>query len=290
MFNDNILPFNHNRRIRLIGADLDNTLLTRDKRLTDHTKKVLEKSMDQGVVFVPATGRARSGIPAYLKELKGIRYVLLANGAAVVDLESGEYVYRNGIPYEKALSMIADLEKYDTFYDFFAEGSGWCEGRFYDHLEDYRIDKHIIDLIRMSRKRIDSMEEWLKKRKCNVEKFTLFFADEDKRQQVISDLSADKDIRVTSSLPGNLELNHHSCNKGEALLALGRYLRIPGEEIMAFGDGDNDYDMVRMAGFGVAVKNAIPSLRRIADYIGPSCDDEGVAKTIETFVLGQTLC
>ena len=107
-------------RIRLIGADLDNTLLTRDKRLTRRTADLLEACMDRGIIFAPATGRVRTGIPDEIASLKGLRYALLANGAAVLDLETDQMIYRNGIPYEKALSLISQLNQYDTFYDFFA--------------------------------------------------------------------------------------------------------------------------------------------------------------------------
>lgn len=283
--NDKKMTVQEGKRIRLIGADLDNTLLTRDKKLTDRTRQVLESCMEKGIVFAPATGRVRSGIPEAVKNLKGLRYALLANGAALIDLEKDEYIYRNGIPYEKALSLVRDLDRYDTFYDFFSQGRGWCEGRFYDHLDQYGIEPHIIDLIRASRKRIDHMEEWLLDQKSPVEKFTMFFADPGHRQEVFSELSKDPEICITSSLPNNLEINHYSCNKGEALLALGRHLGIQAEEIMAFGDGYNDLAMIRMAGLGVAMENSVPELLQAADYITTSCDEEGVARAVEEFVL-----
>ncbi len=272
-------------RIRLIGADLDNTLLTRDKRLTKRTADLLEACMARGIVFAPATGRVRTGIPEEIASLKGLRYALLANGAAVLDLETDEMIYRNGIPHEKALSLIRELNSYDTFYDFFARGSGWCEARFYDHPEKYGIEPHIVDLIHKSRRMISSMEDWLLSHPGPVEKFTLFFADEDLRQRVLADLSEDKTLHVTSSLPGNLEINNSTCNKGDALIALGRHLGIDREEIMAFGDGNNDYEMIAMAGLGVAMDNAVPEVREAADYITASCDEEGVAQAIEKFVL-----
>ena len=281
------MPDPGGRKIRLIGADLDNTLLNSEKKLTDYTKRVLETCMEKGIVFAPATGRAKRGIPQQVRELKGLRYALLANGAAVIDLENDEYIYRNGISFEKALSLVRELDRYDTYYDFFAEGAGWCEGRFFDHPEKYRIDHHIIDLVRASRKRIDSMEDWLMAHGKQVEKFTMFFADEKLRQEVLHDLSKDSQICVTSSLSNNLEINHFSCNKGQALLALGSHLGIPAEEIMAFGDGYNDLEMIRMAGLGVAMENSVPELLKAADYITFSCDQDGVGRAAASFALGM---
>lgn len=120
------------KKIRLIGLDLDGTTLTTDKRLTPHTKEVLEACIRQGIEVLPATGRVWSGIPKELTDIEGVRYVISSNGAAVVELATGKAVYTNGIGWERALEIFDLLEEYDTFYDAYAMGNGWCEGRFYD--------------------------------------------------------------------------------------------------------------------------------------------------------------
>ena len=73
--------------VRLIGLDLDGTTLTSDKVLTPHTKEVLEKCLAEGIQVLPATGRVKSGIPEYLTQIEGMRYVILSNGASVLDLK-----------------------------------------------------------------------------------------------------------------------------------------------------------------------------------------------------------
>ena len=74
--------------VRLIGLDLDGTTLTSDKVLTPHTKEVLEKCLAEGIQVLPATGRVKSGIPEYLTQIEGMRYVILSNGASVLDLKA----------------------------------------------------------------------------------------------------------------------------------------------------------------------------------------------------------
>lgn len=83
----------------------------------------------------------------------------------------------------------------------------------------------------------------------------------------------------------NLEINAAGVNKGKAMIELGKVLGIPREEIMAFGDGNNDLKMLKEVGTGVAMENAIPSLKEAADYVALSNDEEGVAKFIEKYVL-----
>ena len=269
--------------IRLIGLDLDGTTLTSDKVLTPHTKEVLESCLRQGIQILPATGRARSGIPDYLTEIEGIRYVVVSNGAAVVDLETGENVYTNCISWERALEIFDILEEYHTFYDIYALGKGWCEGRFYDHLERYRIEPHIEQLIRTSRTRIDDLRSWVKEHQAPIEKINMFFAREEERQKAFTELEKVPDMAVTCSLVNNLEINDRSCNKGDALLNLGKILDISLDQIMACGDGNNDYEMIKQAGTGVAMENGEPGVKKIADFITKTNDEEGVAFAIEHF-------
>ena len=269
--------------VRLIGLDLDGTTLTSDKVLTPHTKEVLEKCLAEGIQVLPATGRVKSGIPEYLTQIEGMRYVILSNGASVLDLKEDKVLYQNCIPWERALELFDVLETYDTFYDIYALGAGWCEARFYDNVENYGVEKHIEKLVRTSRNRIDDLREWMKENKAPVEKINMFFAKEEDRQRAFRELGQIEDLAVTCSLGNNLEINGATCNKGDAMLNLGKILDIPIESIMACGDGNNDFEMVKMAGVGVAMKNGEESLKEVADFVTKTNDEEGVAYAIEHF-------
>ncbi len=269
--------------VRLIGLDLDGTTLTSDKVLTPHTKEVLEDCLADGIHVLPATGRVHAGIPDYLRQIRGMRYVILSNGACVMDLQKEEVLYRNCIPWDRALDLFDTLEKYHTFYDVYANGEGWCEGRFLDHLDEFRIEPEIQKLVRMSRNRVDDLREWMRQNQAPVEKLNMFFAEEEERQRAYSELSEMPDLAVTCSLSNNLEINHASCNKGDAMKNLGRILQIPLENMMACGDGNNDLEMIKQAGIGVAMANGEKALKKVADYITKTNDEEGVAYAIEHF-------
>ena len=271
------------KEIRLIGLDLDGTTLTSQKELTPHTKEVLEACIRQGIEVLPATGRVWSGIPKYMTDIEGVRYIISSNGASVVELSTGKAVYTNGIAWERALEIFDILEGYDTFYDVYAMGNGWCEGRFLDHLEKYKIEPLIEQLVRRSRTRVDDLRRWLREHQAPVEKINMFFSDIEKRQRVYEELSNIPDLAVTCSLANNLEINHCTCNKGDALLNLGKILGIPMEQIMACGDGNNDLEMVRQAGVGVAMENGEAIVKEAADFVTKTNDEEGVAFAIEKF-------
>ena len=90
---------------------------------------------------------------------------------------------------------------------------------------------------------------------------------------------------VTSSARHNIELNAPAANKGAALRALAEALEIPRERVMAVGDGLNDRTLLEAAGLAVAMGNAHPAIKAIADYVTDDCDHDGAAKAIERFCL-----
>ena len=81
--------------IKLIALDLDGTLLTEDKQLSERNRKALEVCIEKGVYIVPCTGRTFEGIPAVVRQVKGIQYAILTNGAQIQNAATGEVIERS---------------------------------------------------------------------------------------------------------------------------------------------------------------------------------------------------
>lgn len=122
-----------------------------------------------------------------------------------------------------------------------------------------------------------------------MDKVQGLFADMKEREQAWQELKRFDSLELVGSLKYNIEINAAGVNKGKGLLELGEILGISREEIMAFGDGDNDIAMLREVGFGVAMENADEEVKAVADYVTGSNDEDGVAKAIARFVLGETV-
>ena len=122
-----------------------------------------------------------------------------------------------------------------------------------------------------------------------MDKVQGLFADMKEREQAWQELKQFDSLELVASLKYNIEINAAGVNKGKGLLELGEILGISREEIMAFGDGDNDIAMLREVGFGVAMQNADEEVKAVADYVTGSNDEDGVAKAIARFVLGETV-
>jgi len=271
--------------IKVIGLDMDGTLLRDDKTISEYTESVLRKAMDQGIHILPATGRAKIGIPECVRKMDGVRYGICANGASVLDLETGEELYSCRIPYEDAIKMIDIMENYDTIYDAYIDGRGYADERFYHHLEDYKIEPEMMKMYVQTRTPIPSLREYVMEGRCKIEKFNMFFADPQKRLDVMEALHKLPFVKVTSSLYNNIEINAADCNKGTALLGFAKKLGYGREQVMSCGDGSNDIEMISMSGIGVAMENGLDMMKEAADYITVSNEQDGVAKAIEHFCL-----
>lgn len=92
-------------------------------------------------------------------------------------------------------------------------------------------------------------------------------------------------VEATGALENNIEVNAEGVHKGMALLKLGEIFGISREEIAAFGDGSNDTMMLKTVGMGVAMANAMPEVKKAADRLTDSNDEEGVARFIEKYIL-----
>jgi hydroxymethylpyrimidine pyrophosphatase-like HAD family hydrolase len=89
---------------------------------------------------------------------------------------------------------------------------------------------------------------------------------------------------ISKSLPYFLEFAHANVTKGSGLAFAADRVGFTAAETVAFGDGENDVELLEWAGYGVAVENAHPRVLAVADFVCPPCDEEGVAQVIEAYL------
>ena len=273
-------------RIKMIGLDLDGTLLNEKKELTDHTRKVLEEAIRQGTVVVVATGRPVTGVPKELLEFPGMRYVLTSNGGRILDQKENRLLYDCPVPYETGVRILKIFEDYDTLKEIYFDGRGYVRQEELLRVERYITNPAMAEYIRSTRRGIPDLWEKMREMEGHgLDKVHGLFADLKEREEAAKRIEELGNLEITASLGRNLEINAPGVDKGKGLLRLGEILGIRREEIMACGDGGNDLAMIRAAGLGVAMANAAEDVRQAADYITLSNEEEGVARAIEKFVL-----
>ena len=273
------------RTIRMIGVDLDGTLLNSEKQLTAYTREVLKKAIEQEVAVVVATGRPFSGVPDELKHFPGMRYALTANGARILDMQKQKVVYKNLLSGEIAEKVIDILKRHHAIHEFFVDGVGYMNEDGLKNVYAYFEDPHMAEYLQSTRITVKDVKEKLQAMKCEVDKLQGIFRNQKDKQEALEELNTLSGIVVTAAMDNNLEINKEGTNKGLGLLQLGKSLGISREEIMACGDGGNDVEMLKEVGFAIAMANAYDTVKTAADFVTVSNEEDGVAKAIERFVL-----
>lgn len=274
-------------RIKMIGLDLDGTVLTEKKELTDRTKAAISKALAQGVVVLVATGRPWRGVPEELRDFPGMRYALTSNGARIIDTVEGRVIEEHLLSPRLAQKVLEICGKYDTLQEVYFDGQGYAPADQMAVVERYHKNPSMCEYMRKTRLPVKDIRKLVEQENRGLDKVQALFADMDERETAWKELEQEKGLELVGSLQYNIEINAAGVNKGTGLVNLGRMLGIRRKEIMAFGDGDNDIAMLREAGFGVAMANADEQVKAAADYITLSNEEEGVAEAIERLVLKQ---
>ena len=270
--------------IAIIALDLDGTLLNTNKELSARNREALERASAAGIHIVASTGRFYGGMPAFIRELPFLRYVLTVNGAQVLDLASGELIYQAELPCAQAIEIMRYLDDFPVIYDCYQKDEAWMTAALKLHIDEIVSSPHYVRMLHELRKPVPELKAFLAERGEDVQKVQLFTNQPALRLRLMEELPRRfENLCVSSSVSDNIEINQAHANKGEALLALGAHLGISRERILAFGDGLNDVSMLRDAGIGVAMENACAEAKAAADYVTPSCDADGVSLGIEKF-------
>lgn len=273
-------------KIKMIGLDLDGTLLTDKKELTVRTREVLAKAIRSGIVVLVATGRPWMGVPEELREFPGMNYALTSNGARIIDTRTGNVIEEHLLSVKSAKKALEICRKYDTLQEVYFDGQGYAPAEKMEFVERYHKNPNMWEYMRKTRIPVDDIFELVDRENRGLDKTQALFADMSERKRAWEELARHEDLELVGSLRYNIEVNAAGVNKGTGLVNLGSRLGIKWEEIMAFGDGDNDTVMLKEVGFGVAMANGEPQVKEAADYITLSNEEDGVAQAIERFVLG----
>lgn len=272
----------------IIALDLDGTLLNSNKELTPGNLAALNRAAEAGYEIVPTTGRFYKAMPEAIRALPFVRYVITINGAAVEDRKTGETIYQAEIPWQQARKIMELLDTQPVIYDCYMGSDAWITGEFKDHIDEMIQSPHYRVMFRDLRHSVPELKAFVAEQGRDIQKIQFFAKDPELRLRMLKELPEQfEQICTSSSVPDNVEINQSRANKGEALLALAAHLGLARENTISFGDGLNDITMIEMAGVGIAMENAVPEVKELADWITASCDEDGVARGIETYCFGQ---
>ncbi len=273
-------------KVRMMGFDLDGTLLDSQKRLTGRTEEVLKKAVSRGIELLPITGRPLCGLPEEIRNFPGMHFAITSNGARIVDMRTGEVLRERLIEAEVGEQLLHIFDKYDALREIYYDGTGYVEAGELERVEEFLPGSPMVQYICSTRVAVENLWEKFREEYRALDKIQGLFANLEEREQALEEIQKLGDVEATNALVNNIEVNAGGVNKGEALLWLADRLGIPVEKTMGFGDGGNDLALMKYAGVGVAMKNGKEDVKQAADTVTEYTNDEdGIAVFIENYVL-----
>ena len=287
--------------IQMIVMDMDGTLLTSENKISPKTKELLLRVQQQGVRLVLASGRSYCKLLEYAKELCMEAYggyLLEVNGLILYDLASGKRHIRKQMGRIEMEELFTYFRQWDVefmaqfddgLYDYNPESiiKEKAEYRRIHNLgEDYPWTGGAFALLADNRKGypnihyIDTWEEIDRR----INKVSIAY-----HADVMAEVSAQakRDLKdrywLGLTTPKWLELMPLGITKGSGLQALVNMLGISMRDVMAFGDGENDIEMLQAAGIGIAMGNAMAEVKAAADEETDSNNDEGLFKALQKY-------
>ena len=232
----------------------------------------MQAARDAGIHVVLATGRMFRSVLPYAEAAGIVTPLVCYQGAAVVDPASREWLLHEPIPLELAREAIAAVEAEGFSLNCYVD----------DELYVARVTEHArayADFQSIPLHAVGSLLEWIERPPTK-----LVVVDDPKRldtlRPTLQARFADR-MFIAKSLPFFLELASHAISKGSGLAFVADHLGFAREQTVAFGDGENDLELIEWAGYGIAVENAHDALKAKARWVCPSAKEEGVAQVLE---------
>lgn len=268
--------------VRLIALDLDDTLLNDRRQISDEDTLALRECAGRGIYVVLCSGRAEDAILPFVRRLEiagkeAGRYIIAINGCSVFDMHRRQQIFCRKVDGGILLraneiaerhGLLSEVYTPDTI--FYREETKWT-----------RLD---VEMCGLRGERVCGYEEFIRKGFTKM----LIPGEPEKLRELQSVLRSEfgDNAVIFTSKPYFLEILPPRCGKGEAVGWLADTLGVGIGETMGFGDSMNDESLIRMAGFGVAMRNGLDEIKRIADFVtDEDNNNSGVGKFLRKWVL-----
>lgn len=262
--------------IKAIALDLDGTLLNDKKEITEENQKVLQELNKLGYEIVIATGRAYSATKNLVKNLDIPLDIVCYNGAKIVSLKDDKVIFEEPLDEEIVKKLVNLSHETKTHLNLYQDEIWYVENDLNWETEYYSksIGMNAI------KKDFETFKDF---------KMTkALFIDKNKKLKELeiklNDLFG-KNVYMAFSQEKYLEVLNKNVNKAKTLEKVLNNKNILMSECIAFGDAENDIEMIESVGYGVAMGNATEKVKKVAKYIADTNLESGVGRFLNKLIL-----
>ncbi|MGL5983593.1 MAG: Cof-type HAD-IIB family hydrolase [Cetobacterium sp.] len=261
--------------MKSIALDLDGTLLNSEKNISEKNITTLKKMYNKGIEIYIVTGRMYSATESIIKKIDLPLIAICYNGAKVIDSKNNEVIFEETLSDEIVKILIEISRKRNGHLNLYQDEKWFVENNQNWQTDYYR--KNIgLDAVQNN---FDDFESYKMTKALFIDERVNLLEIEKEIKNRLGDR-----VHLTYSQERYLEVLNKDVNKGKTLKSILSQKNLLIENCIAFGDANNDKEMLTMAGFGVAMGNAEENLKKIAQFITDTNDNDGVSKFLESYI------
>ena len=275
---------------KLLALDMDGTLLDTHGHIAESSRAAIRAVQQAGVEVVLATGRDYNGI--LWDELEGVTidYVVTNNGSAVYRVQDRACLFEHCLDNAQMVPVFRYLLQKGVYIDIFLDGRDYAPVETMPLVDKLELPDYVIRVLLANRTPMEHLVEKLEADALRLQKTTLNFWKEPdgtyhSRDAVQAYLKQVPGIVLVDGGFANLEFTAQGVSKATGLQFLADHLGLTLAQTIAIGDSENDAEMLRAAGLGVAMGNAYPQVKALADAVTDDNESDGVAKAIQKYLL-----
>jgi hypothetical protein len=274
---------------KLLCVDLDGTLLTDSKEISQETLEAIRAAKAKDVKVAIATGRALfSALSVGSSFNNDDDHIIASNGAIIKHLALEPLVRENPFSYDQLVCIIDTASEQGLSPVFFS-----TEQAYTTSTSDFQMylgfgsgtnnvfNKQSISLIPSTK----DLKELIRQEHIKIQKCNIHTLGDGQKRFLHNALKREGEFEMLFSTNPALEITAKGVTKGNGVAVLAEALGIRQQEVIAVGDSENDISMLSYAGLGIAMENAIPAVKNVASYITESNNNNGIARVIRKFIL-----
>lgn len=278
--------------IKMIALDLDGTLLRSDKTIDPLTLRQLKRASEEGIIIAIASGRDKNGTKFVYEPLeleKGNHYLALVNGQMIYSFAKKEYELDRVLDNTDAQKILQVVKQYDV------EAIFCCGYDFYDYISKRQKMKKHLDRVIHGRPMDYGLAQGHGERNFitikekdhftqDINKVVLVHTQRYFRRHLDEIRAELKEYDLLEVGPQWIEIMPKNVNKASALEHIAKENGFTLKEVIAFGDAENDIEMIRRCGYGIAMGNAMQQVKDVAYAQTDTNERQGIAKALSRYV------
>ena len=268
-------------KYKLLALDMDGTTLNSQKKISPATAAAIDELLQRGIYVVVASGRGLIELSDYREPFKNMQYGILISGGLIFDFLNDKPISVHPVSFEDSMKLIEVGMEERAMIHLLTLRDSIAREQDINHMEDFNMGVYT-DMFSRICIRCDDLKAYAVEHKDSIIKVNLYHRTIESRERSVEKLK-DRNLQLVFAESHSLEASPAGVTKASGLVELCKYLNIDLSATVAIGDAPNDIEILKTVGAAVAMGNAEPEIKKLADFVTDDNDHDGVVKAIQKY-------